>query len=342
MRCNLLKILLSLSICLFSVSLFADTITMKNGSIVMGKVISKENNKLKVKTDFAGTIIINWSQVKTLKTDRPFTYMLTSEQVNTAHKISNDIHGMSDIQKDDAENKLSVNTEQIAYINPEPWRLNQGYKISGKANISLKSQHGNTDKEEFELDGELQFRSLHDRYSINGYLENDTSKGKTTADNWLISGKYDYFVTKKRYYGMQLSFERDKFTDLDLRTIVGPHVGHQFYESNDLNLNANIGLVKVHENNIEEDNHDYLAMNWFVNYDQYLWNKWTQLYHRHKAIWDWEKSNKVTFDSWTGFRFPLRSGIVASAEVEWEYDSKPNNDIDKLDTTYRFKLGYQW
>ncbi|MCU7799454.1 MAG: DUF481 domain-containing protein [gamma proteobacterium symbiont of Lucinoma myriamae] len=338
----MIKKIIGLYICILSGSLFADTITMKNGSVIMGEVISKEKNSLKVKTDFAGTITINWDQVKAFKTDKNFTYILTSEEVNTANNISNDEHGVSFIQKSKNEHGVSVNMDQIAFINPEPWRLKQGYKVTAKANISLKSQHGNTQKDEFELDGEIKFRSQQDRYSINAYLENDTSGKSTTADNWLINGKYDYFVTKKRYYGFELSFERDKFTDLDLRTVLGPHIGHQFYESYDLNLNADIGLVKVYENNIKADNSDYLALNWYVDYDQYFWNKWTQLYHRQKGIWDWEKSNKVTFNSWTGFRFPLRSGIVASAEVEWEYDSKPNNDIDKLDTTYRFKLGYQW
>jgi hypothetical protein len=42
------------------------------------------------------------------------------------------------------------------------------------------------------------------------------------------------------------------------------------------------------------------------------------------------------------FLFPLQSGIIASAEVELEYDSQPNTGDNKTDTTYRLKIGYQW
>jgi hypothetical protein len=46
--------------------------------------------------------------------------------------------------------------------------------------------------------------------------------------------------------------------------------------------------------------------------------------------------------SYTGFRLPLMLGFVASTEVELEYDGDPATEAEKLDTTLRFKLGYQW
>ena len=38
-------------------------------------------------------------------------------------------------------------------------------------------------------------------------LENDNARGEKTADNWLFNGKYDYFLTRQRYFGVELSFE---------------------------------------------------------------------------------------------------------------------------------------
>ena len=142
--------------------------------------------------------------------------------------------------------------------------------------------------------------------------------------------------------GTELSFERDRFKDLNLRTVFGPHVGRQYYESREINLKAETGIVKVYEDNIDNDDHDYFALNWHVNYDHYLFNELTQFYHRHTGLWDWEKSDKVTVSSWTGFRFPLRAGVVASVEAEFDYDSKPEESVGKSDTTYRVKLGYEW
>ncbi len=321
---------------------WADTLTMKDGSVLMGKVISQEGKSLLFKTVYAGTINIKWDQVSKIETKEPVKLMLQNDELISTRYIKNIENGISQIKKQDEEWKTAFKTDNVAYINPDPWRLGKGYKITGRANFSLKSQLGNTIKDELEMDGLLELRSLKERYTFSGNLEYDTNKNSTTADNWVFSGKYDYFVSKQRYYGIQLTMERDKFTDLNLRTTIGPHVGHQFYEGKELNLGMDIGVVQVDENNIVADDTQFLAMNWNVNYDQFFWDDTIQLYHKNYGLWDWEKSNKITLNSWTGFRFPLRSGIVASAEVEWEYDSKPKDHISTLDTTYRFKLGYQW
>lgn len=94
------------------------------------------------------------------------------------------------------------------------------------------------------MDGRLVLRSLYDRYTFIGDLENDNSNGTKIADNWLISGKYDYFISKQRYYGVGLSFERDKFTDLNLRTTLSPGPGFVFHSNSALlpalNLNWNM------------------------------------------------------------------------------------------------------
>jgi len=320
----------------------ADTLTMKDGSVLVGHVISQKKNILKFNTSFAGIINVKWEQVKTIDTEQPVTIMLVTDELVLTKHISNIEGGISQIKKAGEEWKTAFKSHNVSYINPEPWLLGQGFKISARANVSLKSQRGNTVKDELDMDGEVKFRSLQDRYTFKGLLEHDTSADITTSDNWLFSSKYDSFYTKKQYYGAQLQLERDRFTDLNLRTSFGPHIGHQRYESDELNLSTDIGFFKVWEDNIINADTDYLALNWNINYDQYFFNKITQFYHNQQGLWDWEKSGKVTFISWTGFRFPLRGGIVASAELEWEHDSQPTESIHKSDRTYRIKLGYQW
>jgi putative salt-induced outer membrane protein YdiY len=327
---------------LFLSSSWADTLVMKDGSILIGKILQQEKNTLKFETSYAGTLNIKWDQVKTFQTDKITTIMLVTDELVETRFVSNIDDGITQIKKEGEEWRTAFKSQNVAFINPDPWRLGDGYKITGTANLSIKSQKGNTVKDEFEMDGRLQLRSLKDRYTFTGTLENDNNQGTKTADNWLVNGKYDYFVDKRRYFGVVLSFERDIFTDLRLRTTLGPHVGHQFYESKALNLRIESGLVKVIEDRIDADDQDYLAINWYVNYDQFLFKDLTQFYHEQRGLWDVEKSGKMTFNSWTGFRFPLKSGVVASAEVELEYDSQPNDQVDKTDATYRLKIGYQW
>jgi putative salt-induced outer membrane protein YdiY len=321
---------------------WADVLTMDDGSILKGKIIRQENNTLTFKTTYAGTLQVKWDKVKNFHSQTPVTIMLVTDELFSTHYVSNIENGVSQIKKEGENWKTAFKTKNVIFINPEPWRLNQGYKMTAKANISIKSQHGNTIKDEFDLDGRITFRGLKERYNFLGTLEHDTSNGNKTSKNWLFSGKYDYFISKKRYYGMKLSIEQDKFTDLYLRTTLGPYVGHQFFETKGVNLKIETGLSMIYEDFIVADDDDYPGLNWHVNYDQYFFNKLTQFYHEQTGIMDLDNTDKIIFNSWTGFRFPLRSGIVASAEVELEHDTQPNELIHKTDTTYRIKLGYQW
>ncbi|WP_198263716.1 DUF481 domain-containing protein [sulfur-oxidizing endosymbiont of Gigantopelta aegis] len=315
---------------------------MNDGSVLIGTVLRQEKNTLKFKTTYAGTLDIKWDQVKNIQTDKVTTIMLVTDELIETRFVSNNDDGVTQIKKEGEEWRTAFKSKNVAFINPDSWRLGQGYKITGMANLSIKSQKGNTVKDELEMDGRIQFRSLKDRYTFTGTLENDNAQGTTTADNWLVNGKYDHFIDKRRYLGVVLSFERDVFTDLQLRTTIGPHIGHQFFETKALNLRTESGLVQVTEDRNDADDQDYLAINWYINYDQFFFKDLTQFYHEQRGLWDAEKTGKVTFNSWTGFRFPLKSGVVASAEVELEYDSKPNDQVDKTDATYRVKIGYQW
>ena len=62
---------------------FTDEIVLHNGSRLIGNVVKKEDRLLKLKTDFAGTLDIQWAKVKSLKTDRSMTVMLKNKEIIT-------------------------------------------------------------------------------------------------------------------------------------------------------------------------------------------------------------------------------------------------------------------
>ncbi len=92
----------------------------------------------------------------------------------------------------------------------------------------------------------------------------------------------------------------------------------------------------------DQSDNNYWAGYWEVNFDKYLFRDIMQFYHRHWGIWNVEETDDLAMDSWTGLSFPLQAGFVASTELRVEYDRGSAEDRDNLDTTYRFKLGYQW
>ncbi|MCJ7750748.1 MAG: hypothetical protein MUQ65_06595, partial [Armatimonadetes bacterium] len=55
----------------------ADTITMSNGDRLSGVVVTMQQGSLLLKTDYAGEVQLDWSQVQELALDEPLPMRLT-------------------------------------------------------------------------------------------------------------------------------------------------------------------------------------------------------------------------------------------------------------------------
>lgn len=65
----------------------------------------------------------------------------------------------------------------MALVNPEPWRIGDGYKWFGELNSALAMERGNTDTDELDINFESIWRSLEDRYTVRGAWELDEANG---------------------------------------------------------------------------------------------------------------------------------------------------------------------
>ena len=321
----------------------ADELVMQDGSRLIGEVVKRKGGLLEFKTTYAGVIQVQWDQVREIHGEKPMSLLLEDERSITAKHLVNSTDGI--ILYDDIEPDLSqpsLAQEELVAINPEPWRTGEGYKLDGHVNFALKKERGNTDKDEIDVDGDVNWRYRDHRLRIFGTLENDRNDNKKTKDKWRLNNSYDYFLTKKWFAGAFLGLEHDKFADLDLRTIVGPLMGYQWFEGDKLNLSTQLGPMYVDEKFDSNPDDNYWALGWHINFDIYLLKEIMQFYHRQGAVWSLEDTNNLVWDAWTGLRFPLVWGFVASTEIQTELDTASASGKTNLDTTYRLKLGYQW
>jgi len=318
----------------------ADELIMKDGSRLLGKVMKEDGGVVDFKTSYAGTIKVKWSEISELITDKPITVLLKNKETREATNAKNTEAGV--VLADESGATETIPPTEIAYVNPEPWRLGKGWKWSGNVNVDLNYERGNSDKDEYHGDWTTTLRSLDDRFTFYGDYEREKSNDVLTDDNWRINGRYDHFVNEKLFYGATLGVEHDRPADLQRRTIVGPLVGYEFHEGTAMNLNVAGGPMYVNEEFYDTDNRDYLALGWVVDFDRFLIPGRMQFYHRHRGLLEPGDTDNLVWDAWTGFRFPIYAGIVATTEVLLEYDGGASEGVDDTDTTYNVKLGYQW
>lgn len=314
-----------------------DEIVLKNGSRIIGEVTGSRGGVVTIETDFAGAIDVAIEQIKSVNTQDPVVILLADETVERD----------SSLVIEDDELVLvgagqSYPLDELAVVNPEPWELGQGYRWTGKAGVAIVRQRGNTDTDELDYRIESKWRSKWDRYTLQANGETDEADGTKTADNWQVSGKYDYFLMDPNYVGLLALAEKDKFQDLDLRYLIGPYLGRQFYDEPIFSLNGELGFSYVTEEYNLADDDEYGASNWNLHASSDYLGGDSTLYFDQLGIWNLENTSDVIVNTTFGLSYPLLWSIEAAVELLLEYDSGAVEDVDELDQTYRFRVGYTW
>ncbi|MFQ3271393.1 MAG: hypothetical protein ACI9A1_001718, partial [Lentimonas sp.] len=155
-------------------NLFADEILMKNGSRIVGNLISVEADKVVFDTPFAGTITITQDNVDRIITENPVTLMMEDGTVYRDRQIISTEKAM--LVEAEGEKPVIFDATDIKMVNPEPWKLGEGYDWSGSVWIELEYERGNSDSDEWDIKANSVWRSLVDRYTLKGDKEYEESR----------------------------------------------------------------------------------------------------------------------------------------------------------------------
>lgn len=329
-------------LCLSAVAVQAqDEILLRDGSRIVGKVTAIRGGVVSIETGFAGTLSVRQDQIENLTAEGPAVLKLADDTVleTPALEVEAGELLLPAGVTDDEQYRL----EQLALLNPDNWELGRGYHWTGLASLALGMQRGNTDTDELDYRLDNTWRSLDDRYTLRLNGEVDEANGVKNAENWSALGKYDHFLNgSPNYWGINASAEQDKFADLDLRYYVGPYLGRQFYEQPVFTLSGEAGLVYVNENFIVAEDEDYQGANWTVRASSNYLGGDSRLYLDHTGIWNLDQTDEVILNLALGLSFPMFMNIEGAAEVLLEYDSGLPEEVEELDQTYRFRVGYSW
>jgi putative salt-induced outer membrane protein YdiY len=320
-----------------SVHAAADELLMKNGDRITGTVVSMRDKVLLFRTSYAGDISIRWEEIEGLTTDNPI-HVILDDQTAAHGRVSTSADGTTEIVAEEVLEPILFDLATVERINPPP--PGPVVKLKPRVNMGASKAKGNTETETFHLDAQLLARTEKNRYTIGGEYNREEDEDEKTADNTLGYMKYDHFLTEKWYFNSNASFENDEFKDLNLRTTVGAGMGYQFFESELLNLAAELGLAYVNTDYDEADDESNVAGRWATIYDQFFLDKRVQFFHVHEGFVSLEDTSDIFVRSRTGFRFPLYENFNATIQYNFDWDNAPSPGDDRVDEMYIFTLGY--
>ena len=214
---------------------------------------------------------------------------------------------------------------------------------SGRANLGASLQTGNTEQNAILADVTLKAKiSDKQRAQIKAEYNREKDDGTTTEDNRSLDATYDHFFKPKWFYDISAGFEQDDIEELDLRTTLGVGLGYQPFENDAKNLKMVLGPAYLREEFESGTTDNSLAARWSLDYDQKIWEDTLQAFHDHELFIPSDDAGAYLFESKTGLRLPIKNGIIATGEIEFDWNNDPESGITEEDTQYSIKLGYEW
>ena len=317
----------------------ADEIILKNGDRLTGEVVTLEENKLILKTSYAGEISIAWPEVENIRVDKPVGVVLEND-VSLYGLIETGEDGRLLIKQDKSRQRVLADLKEVRRINPQHTESAET-QYNMRANVGVTLESGNTEKEKFHLDGWFGARRQHLRFSLGFEYDYESNDDEKTKNKLLASTKLDYFFSYPWYVYGKGAYEFDEFKDLDLKLDIGPGLGYQFFEGQNANLSLEAGPSYVKQNFKEESRRDYIAARSAINADKWLFNNFVQFFLLAEGFANPDKADDRFARVRSGLRFPLGWGFNLSTQYNLDYDKDPPQGIEESDQRYMLLLGYE-
>jgi putative salt-induced outer membrane protein YdiY len=314
----------------------ADELVLSNGDRLTGTVGGMSKGKLTFNSALAGTVTVPWKDVASLVSETPVKVERRDESEVKGTLAATESGQIA--VRDESGQVVPVAMTETASIATAP-KLWKGDLVAG-----MNIQRGNAERTAGAVDVRTVRRTELDRLTLGATWGSSRERSRdgnatTTRSEVLGGGQYDYFFTKRLYGLANVSGEHDRVEGVDYRVISGLGVGYQFYDTESLMLNAEIGPSYVIENFDDGTRNSYLAARIAWNVEAVLVPNVTA-FHRAQLLPSLTTYPDFLAKTQTGLRATLIWGFFGEAKLLWDYNSNPSDDNERQDVTYQLGLGW--
>lgn len=315
----------------------ADEVVLVNGDKMTGTVVKVEGGKLTLKTEYAGAVEIQADKIKSIITDHPAEVHLVGGEVLKG-KIKTTEEGKLSVEPSPERTASTVEMSKVVAINPPP---KPPAKLTGNISLGGAYQTGNTDRRSFSAAADASIKGERDRFGIRFLFNYAEEKEEVTARNLYGALKYDYFFTKKFYGYLGLEMLYDPFKDLNLRTIVGPGVGYQFWDDPVKFLSLEGGIAYYAEDRRDAEDDSWVAAR-LAGAFRYTLSKYLTFSDRLEFYPSLANANDFTLRNEAAILSPIGAGWSLKLANIIDYDNSPPQYISKTDMTWILGLQYSF
>lgn len=321
--------------------LLADTVDIKNGARIIGKVTKIDGGSVVVNTDFAGTVTIKQSEVTAISTDAPIAVRLASG-TRFDGKVTASPGGGIQIAGSDGTISTSVDkissTWTAGKVDPavdRHWAYEASVDVAGKT--GNKEQIGTAGELRAVLkttQDTLQFYSAYNRQISEGAKSADQFKAGVDYQN-NFSGRYSWYLRDEGGF--------DRVKSIDLYNIAAAGVGFDVIKKPKQTLTGRAGLSFRYEGykNSISPSVKSAGLDFGLNNDMEFGN--SKLVNRLSYVPSFEDfgNYRITHESY--YQIPLTNpNWKLRIGVSNDYNSQPPGRTERLDTAYFTRLVLNW
>ena len=332
--------LLCLAVLSVSTPLFADTVWLKNGDRLTGKIRVFDGGKLLIQTEYAGSVPIDWRQVKTLESDQELLVKQDAYTGEKAKSLQAAEEGKVILANGEAPKTVELaSIQQI--LKPKPLIEDLAWK--GNVDVALDYKRADKDTDDYDIDFKTTARHGAWRHNAEGEYNREFQDDVVTTDNWSAEYALDHFIDEKWYWQGRLTYKRDKVEDISRQRTVGTGPGYQFWddELGAFSLGSLLNRTDYQYSDGHKDNFYSLAMKW--DYNRFLLGKTVSLFTNGEVGKPLGNAADYSLDAEIGLRYKVTEWASLNLKAEKDLIGSGNGSDGNLNKTrYTAGFGVSW
>lgn len=332
------RILLSIAITAVSMPLLADTVWLKNGDRLTGKITVFDGGKLLLETEYGGAIPLDWKQVKTLESDQKLLIKQDKYKGEIAKSLQPAEDGKVTLANGEAPKTVELaSIQQI--MKPKPVITDLIWKGSIDAALDFQRAANNTD--DYNIAFKTSARHGYWRQNAKGEYDRQIQNNVVNTNNWSAEYSIDRFLTEQWFWQGRLTYKRDLVEDLSRQRVVGTGPGYQFWddELGAFSLGSLINRTDYEYSDSRSTNFYSAAIKW--DYNRYLIGKKVEFFTNGEVGKPLSGAADFSLDSEVGLRYKVTDWASLNVKAEKNIISGASEgDLNK--TRYTAGFGVTW
>ena len=331
------RTLLCVTLCTVALPALADTVWLKNGDRLTGKISVLDGGKLLIETTYGGSIPLKWNQIATLESDRK----LLIKQDQVTGEVAQALQA-AEPGKVTLVNGAEPRTVELASISQiiQPKPLIQDFTWKGNIDLAMDYKRAETDTDDYDVSFDPKARHGLWRHNGTGNYNREYRDGVTVTDNWDAEYALDRFLDQHWFWQGRLSYKRDQIEDVRRQRTIGTGPGYQFWD-NELGAFSLASLLNRSDYEFADGDREefyLLAVKW--DYRRYLVGKTFELFSTGELGKPLESVADYALDSEIGLRYKVTDWASLNMKAQKDLVSGSDNELDETRYTIGFGIGW--